>query len=38
MLEWLDRMRYDVHIRSRSREFGIPPTSLAAWAAKAPWQ
>jgi uncharacterized protein YbjT (DUF2867 family) len=38
MLEWFDRVGYDVHIRSRSREFGIRPTSLADWAAKAPWQ
>ena len=38
MLEWFDRVGYDVHIRSRSREFGIPPTSLADWAAKARWR
>jgi len=38
MLEWFDRVGYDVHIRSRSREFGIPPTSLAAWGAKAAWR
>jgi uncharacterized protein YbjT (DUF2867 family) len=37
MLEWFDRVGYDVHIRSRSRECGIPPTSLASWAAKARW-
>jgi len=37
MLEWFDRVGYDVHIRSRSREFGIRPTSLAEWAAKAQW-
>jgi uncharacterized protein YbjT (DUF2867 family) len=37
MLEWFDRVGYDVHIRSRSREFGIRPTSLGAWAAKAHW-
>jgi uncharacterized protein YbjT (DUF2867 family) len=37
MLEWFDRVGYDVHIRSRSRECGIPPTPLAAWAAKARW-
>lgn len=37
MLEWFDRVGYDVHIRSRSREFGIPPTSLGAWAAKTRW-
>jgi uncharacterized protein YbjT (DUF2867 family) len=37
MLEWFDRVGYDVHIRSRSREFGIRPTSLADWAAKTRW-
>jgi uncharacterized protein YbjT (DUF2867 family) len=37
MLEWFDRVGYDVHIRSRSREFGIRPTSLGAWAAKTRW-
>jgi uncharacterized protein YbjT (DUF2867 family) len=35
MFEWFDRVGYDVHIRSRSRECGIPPTGLASWAAKA---
>ena len=35
MYDWFDRVGYDVHIRSRSRECGIPPTSLEAWAAKA---
>jgi uncharacterized protein YbjT (DUF2867 family) len=35
MLEWFDRVGYDVHIRSRSRECGIPPTKLASWAAAA---
>jgi len=38
MLEWFDRVGYDVHIRSRSREFGIRPTSLADWAARAAWR
>ena len=37
MLEWFDRVGYDVHIRSRSRECGIPPTSLSTWVAKARW-
>ena len=37
MLEWFDRVGYDVHIRSRSRECGIPPTRLESWAAKARW-
>jgi len=37
MLEWFDRVGYDVHIRARSRECGIPPTPLASWAAKTRW-
>ena len=37
MLEWFDRAGYDVHIRSRSRECGIPPTKLASWAAAKRW-
>ena len=37
MLEWFDRVGYDVHIRSRSRECGIPPTRLESWAARARW-
>jgi len=37
MFEWFDRVGYDVHIRSRSRECGIPPTSLSTWVARARW-
>jgi len=37
MLEWFDRVGYDVHIRSRSRECGIAPTRLETWAAKVRW-
>jgi len=37
MFEWFDRVGYDVHIRSRSRECGIPPTRLESWAARARW-
>jgi uncharacterized protein YbjT (DUF2867 family) len=37
MYDWFDRVGYDVHIRSRSRECGIPATSLEGWAAKARW-
>jgi aryl carrier-like protein len=33
MLEWFDRVGYDVDIPALAREFGIPPTTLAAWAA-----
>ncbi len=32
MLEWFDRIGYDVDIPKLSREFGITPTTLAAWA------
>jgi uncharacterized protein YbjT (DUF2867 family) len=31
MLEWLDRVGYDADIPALVREFGIQPTSLAAW-------
>lgn len=37
MLEWFDRVGYDVHIRSRSREFGVAPTSLKVWGSKVRW-
>lgn len=37
MLEWFDRVGYEVHIRSRSREFGVRPTSLRDWAVRARW-
>jgi uncharacterized protein YbjT (DUF2867 family) len=33
MLEWFDRVGYDADIPALTREFGIPPTTLAAWAA-----
>ena len=33
MLEWFDRVGYDVDIRANAEEFGIRPTSLAEWAA-----
>jgi uncharacterized protein YbjT (DUF2867 family) len=33
MLEWFERVGYDVDIPALTREFGIPPTTLAAWAA-----
>lgn len=32
MLQWFGDVGYDVHIASVAREFGIAPTSLAAWA------
>ena len=37
MYDWFDRVGYDVHVRSRARECGIPPTSFESWAAKARW-
>jgi uncharacterized protein YbjT (DUF2867 family) len=33
MLEWFDRVGYEADIPALTREFGIPPTTLAAWAA-----
>jgi uncharacterized protein YbjT (DUF2867 family) len=35
MLEWFDRVGYDVDIPNLSKEFGIRPTTLPAWAAGA---
>jgi uncharacterized protein YbjT (DUF2867 family) len=37
MLEWFDRVGYDVDIRRTSKESGIRPTSLAEWAAGVQW-
>jgi uncharacterized protein YbjT (DUF2867 family) len=36
MLEWFDRVGYDVDIPALEREFGITSTKLTAWAAKLP--
>jgi len=33
MLEWFDRVGYDVDIAALEREFGVRPTKLQAWAA-----
>jgi uncharacterized protein YbjT (DUF2867 family) len=33
MLDWFDRVGYDADIPALTREFSIPPTTLAAWAA-----
>ena len=33
MLEWFERVGYDADIPALTREFGIPPTTLEAWAA-----
>ena len=35
MLEWFERVGYDVDIPALEREFGIRPTTLVEWAAKA---
>ena len=37
MLEWFDRVGYDVDIARVSKESGIRPTPLAEWAATANW-
>jgi uncharacterized protein YbjT (DUF2867 family) len=34
MLEWFDRVGYDVDIAALGREFGIEPTKLRDWAAR----
>jgi uncharacterized protein YbjT (DUF2867 family) len=34
MLEWFERVGYDVDIQGLEREFGIRPTTLEAWAAR----
>ena len=37
MLEWFDRVGYDVDVRALVEESGIHATSLAEWAASAKW-
>ena len=37
MLEWFDRVGYNVDIARTSKEHGIRPTTLAEWAATAEW-
>jgi len=37
MLEWFDRVGYNADIEGRSKESGIKPTRLAAWANKVNW-
>lgn len=37
MLEWFDRVGYDADIDGITKEYGIRPTSFAAWAASVPW-
>lgn len=38
MLEWFDRVGYNVDIGALEREFGIHPTTLEAWAKQRPDQ
>ena len=38
MLEWFDRVGYDVDIAAQSAESGVRPTPFAEWAAAADWQ
>jgi uncharacterized protein YbjT (DUF2867 family) len=38
MLEWFDRVGYNVDIAARSAESGVRPTPFAEWAAAADWQ
>jgi len=37
MLEWFDAVGYDVNMEALTRESGIRPTPLAAWAAQVDW-
>ena len=37
MLEWFDRVGYDVDIPSLEKKFGVRPASLAEWAGKVSW-
>ena len=37
MLEWFDRVGYDVDIQAVARETGIRPTTFSNWAATAGW-
>jgi uncharacterized protein YbjT (DUF2867 family) len=37
MLEWFDRVGYDVDMPALSRQYGIRPTPLAEWAATVSW-
>ncbi len=37
MLEWFDRAGYSADIAGNAKEFGIPPTTLEAWADRQKW-
>lgn len=38
MLEWFDRVGYDVDIAGNAAKFGVQPTKFAGWAAGVSWQ
>ncbi len=37
MLEWFDKVGYDVDVPALTREYGIRPTTLRDWASKVVW-
>jgi hypothetical protein len=37
MLEWFDRVGYNVDIQANAKEFGIRPTRLEEWASRQRW-
>lgn len=37
MLEWFDRIGYDVDIQANAKEFGISPTKLEEWGSRQNW-
>jgi len=37
MLDWFDRVGYDVNIAATAAKFGVTPTSFASWAASTAW-
>ena len=38
MLEWFERVGYDVNIPAVAKEYGVRPTTLQEWAAKVSWR
>ena len=37
MLEWFDKVGYDVDVPALTREYGIRPKTLHDWASKVVW-
>jgi uncharacterized protein YjcR len=37
MLEWFDRVGYNVDIAAVAQKYGIRPATLSEWAARANW-